>query len=87
MGKMTITLAYETNEKSNLIEFNPVSYSRLKNKDFTFGVPQRIKRIIEMKSFKLIEVTCKHYDGLTFQFTDMGYSVDQSNLFFHFKTF
>lgn len=83
-----MTLVYETNGKRNVINFSPVSYTGLKKdfKGFSFGVPQKIKRIVERKSFKLIEIPCTYYDGLELQFTDMGYSVNKNNLFFYYKT-
>lgn len=81
MENLKITFAYETKGKPNMIEFSPVSYSRLHSKEYTFGVPQRVKRIIERKSFKLKEVHCKHWDGLTLQYTGYGYSVNKHNLF------
>jgi hypothetical protein len=87
MDKLKITFAYETNGKSKLIEFSPVSYSSLKNKEHSFGVPQRIKRVFERKSFKIIEVHCKHWEGLSLQYTGFGYSVNKHNLFFHYKSF
>ena len=79
-----LILAYETVGVQKLIEFRPVSYSSMKNKNVSFGVPCKIKEIVEWKSFKLISVTCPIYDGLNLQHADIGYSVDNKFLLFHF---
>ena len=87
MIDVPIHLYYETQGKQKCLEFYPVSYSRLRNKDISFGVPQKIKKIINRKSFKLIEVPCRIYDGLNLQFTEMGSSIYTERLFFHFRPF
>lgn len=88
MTKLIITMYYETEGKKKVLEFSPVSRSGVKNsKNISFGLPKRVQRIVERKSFKLVEIPCKHYDGLRLQYVGMGQSVDKTNLFFHFKPF
>ena len=81
-----IRLAYETAGTPKLIEFRPVSYSSssMKSVIVSLGVPQRIKQVFELKSFKLESVTCANDEGLNLQFVDTGFSVNGKNLFLHF---
>ncbi|ODA40373.1 hypothetical protein [Desulfosporosinus sp. BG] len=83
-----IIMYYETQGKQKCLEFYPVSYSTLKNsKEVSFGIPQKVQKIIKRKSFKLIEIPCRTYDGLNLQYTEMGRSVNNENFFLHFKPF
>lgn len=87
MEHMIITMAYKTKGVQKMIEFKPVSCYKLYNKDFSFGVPQRIKRIVEAKSFELIEVYPKYCDGLNLRFSGTGLSENKHHLFFHYRPF
>lgn len=87
MSMVKLKMLYRTNGIQKVLEFNAVSMSRLQSKEFTFGVPQRIKRLFGRKSFILDAVKADDWDGLSFIYSGLGYSVNGHNLFLHFASY
>jgi hypothetical protein len=53
MDKLKITFAYETNGKSKLIEFSPVSYSSLKKKSTLLEFRKGLKEYFKESHLRL----------------------------------